>query len=81
MRKWKSGDKIRPLGMRGSKKVSDILIDLKIPILGKENIYVLESNDDIVWIVGVLISDKYKIEKNSSIYYKITFQENYNYHS
>ena len=67
--------------MRGSKKVSDILIDLKIPILEKENIYVLESKEDIVWIVGVLISDNYKIEKNSSIYYKITFQENYNYHS
>ena len=81
LRKWKRGDKIRPLGMRGSKKVSDILIDLKISILEKENIYVLESNDDIIWVVGVLISDKYKIEKNASIYYKIVFQENYNYHS
>ena len=74
LRKWKSGDKIRPLGMKGSKKISDILIDFKVSILEKENIYVLESNNDIIWIVGVLISDKYKLDKNSSIYYKLTYQ-------
>ena len=60
--------------MKGNKKVSDVLIDYKISILEKENIYVLESNNDIVWIVGILISDKYKLDKNSSIYYKLTYQ-------
>ena len=67
LRKWRRGDKIQPLGMKGSKKISDVLIDFKISNLEKENIYVLESNDDIVWIVGFLISDKYKLDKNSSI--------------
>ena len=74
LRKWKRGDKIQPLGMKGSKKISDILIDFKISILEKENIYVLESNNDIVWIVGVLISDKYKLDKNSSICYKLSYE-------
>ena len=68
MRKWKSGDKIQPLGMKGSKKVSDILIDYKISILEKENIYVLESNNDIIWVIGILINDKYKVDNNCSLY-------------
>ena len=74
LRKWKSGDKIQPLGMKGNKKISDILIDYKISILEKENIFVLESNKDIIWVVGILISDKYKLDKNSSIYYKLIYQ-------
>ena len=76
LRKWKSGDKIQPLGMKGSKKVSDILIDFKISILEKENIYVLESNNDIIWIIGILINDKYKVDNNCSIYCKVVYQEN-----
>ena len=76
LRKWKSGDKIQPLGMKGSKKVSDVLIDFKISILEKENIYVLESNNDIIWIIGILINDKYKVENNCSIYCKVVYQEN-----
>ena len=76
IRKWKKGDKIQPLGMKGSKKVSNILIDFKKSIVEKENIYVLVSNNDIVWIVGVLISDKYKVEKNSTNYYKFEYKEN-----
>ena len=75
LRKWKNGDKIQPLGMKGGKKVSDILIDFKISSLEKENIYVLVSNKDIVWIIGVLISDKFKVVKNSSFYYKFVYQE------
>ena len=76
LRKWKNGDKIRPLGMKGNKKVSDILIDYKISILEKENIYVLESNNDIVWVIGILINELYKVDNNCSLFYKIVYQEN-----
>ena len=70
LRKWKSGDRIKPLGMKGNKKVSDILIDQKIPMLEKDNIYVLLSNNDIIWIIGTIINEKYKIDKSSKIFYK-----------
>ena len=76
LRKWKNGDKIQPLGMKGNKKVSDILIDSKISILEKGNIYVLESNNDIIWVIGVLINERYKVDNNSSLFYKIVYQEN-----
>ncbi len=66
LRKWKKGDTISPLGMRNkSKKISDILIDLKIPRSQKENIYVLESKDEIVWLVGIRISELFKINENT----------------
>ena len=76
LRKWKNGDKIQPLGMKGNKKVSDILIDYKISILEKENIYVLESNNDIVWVIGILINELYKVDNNCSLFYKIVYREN-----
>jgi tRNA(Ile)-lysidine synthase len=46
--------------MKGNKKVSDILIDSKISTLEKENIYVLESKNDIIWVIGLLINEVYK---------------------
>ena len=60
-RKWQSGDYFVPLGMRAEKKVSDFLIDLKIPFNDKADITVLESGTEIVWIVGYRISDRYKV--------------------
>jgi tRNA(Ile)-lysidine synthase len=61
LRKWQYGDSFVPLGMKGRKKVSDFLIDEKVSILEKENTWVLLSNNEIVWLVGHRISDKFKI--------------------
>jgi tRNA(Ile)-lysidine synthase len=61
LRKWQYGDSFVPLGMKGRKKVSDFLIDEKVSVLEKENTWVLLSNNEIVWLVGHRISDKFKI--------------------
>ena len=60
-RSWQSGDYFVPLGMREEKKVSDFLIDLKIPFNAKADVTVLESAGEIVWIVGHRINDRYKV--------------------
>lgn len=60
-RKWRAGDYFMPLGMHQEKKLSDFLIDLKIPFNAKADITVLESAGDIVWVVGHRISDRYKV--------------------
>jgi len=60
-RKWQAGDYFIPLGMRASKKVSDFLIDLKIPFNSKAEVTVLESAGEIAWIVGHRISDRFKV--------------------
>ena len=61
LRKWQKGDFFIPLGMQGRKKVSDYMIDQKFTILQKENTWVLCSNNEIVWLVGHRLDDRFKL--------------------
>ncbi len=65
LRKWKTGDKFQPLGMKGKKKISDFLTDIKIPSYKRADVFVVENNNEIIWVVGYRISDKVKIKNNS----------------
>lgn len=69
LRPWKHGDSMVMLGMKGKKKVSDILIDEKIPIHNKEETMVLCSGDEIVWLVGLRIAEGIKITKKTKKYF------------
>ena len=71
LRKWKKGDAFYPLGMNGSKKLSDFFIDNKVPISEKENIFVIESGRKIFWIVGHRIDDRFKITKATENIYLV----------
>lgn len=55
------GDRFRPLGMTGSRKVSDLLIDRKIPASSRDEVIVLCDDHGIVWLVGIEIADRVKI--------------------
>ncbi|MDP4146470.1 MAG: tRNA lysidine(34) synthetase TilS [Bacillota bacterium] len=61
----RNGDKFNPLGMKGSKKIKDLFIDLKIPKENRDRIPLVCFGDDIAWIVGYGISDMYKVDKSS----------------
>ncbi|MCG8476628.1 MAG: tRNA lysidine(34) synthetase TilS [Cytophagales bacterium] len=61
LRRWEKGDRFKPLGLKGSKKVSDFLIDSKVPRSSKENIWVLCSGGRIVWLVGLRMDDRFKL--------------------
>lgn len=61
IRKWEKGDFFYPLGMKKRKKVSDFLIDKKINLFNKEKIYVMLHNDQIVWVIGHRIDNRFKI--------------------
>ncbi len=63
IRPWKEGDSFHPLGMKGKKKLSDFLNDLKIPLNLKNNVSVVLSGADIVWVVGYRIDERYKAKK------------------
>lgn len=56
------GDRMRPLGMRGSKKVADILSDLKVDLANKKFIPVIRNKEKkIVALAGVMLSDSFKV--------------------
>ncbi len=61
LRKIKPGDYFYPLGMTGKKKINDYLKDKKISVFEKENIYLLCNRNDIVWVVGFQVDNRYKI--------------------
>ena len=71
LRKWKKGDSFFPYGLQGEKKISEFYKNLKYSILDKENQWLLCSENDIVWVVGQRIDDRYKITKSTKTIYKI----------
>lgn len=65
IRHRREGDRFTPLGMSGSKKLKDLFIDLKIPKDKRDNIPLICFGEDIAWIVGYRIGEKFKISKQS----------------
>lgn len=62
LRKWQAGDRFHPLGLHGSKLLSDFFVDQKMTTRQKEECYVLTTaNDRIVWVVGRRIDDRFKV--------------------
>ena len=61
LRHWKEGEYFQPLGMSGLKKLSDFFIDEKYSLPDKENIWILASGNQVVWILGKRLDNRYKI--------------------
>lgn len=62
LRRTQEGDRFVPLGMQGSQLVSDFLTNLKRNRFEKRDQMVLvDAADEIVWVVGLRINDRFKI--------------------
>jgi tRNA(Ile)-lysidine synthase len=55
------GDRIRPFGMDGSKKLSDVFIDKKVPRRERERCVVVEADGEILWVPGVITSEATRV--------------------
>lgn len=69
LRKWQPGDSFYPLGMENRKKLSDFFVDMKLPLNKKQETYVLISGEDIVWVVGHRIDNRYSLTENTQKVY------------
>lgn len=72
VRSWSKGDSFVPLGMKHRKKVSDLLVDLKISRAAKERIPIVESGGRIIWIAGLRLDDRFKITATTTAAYKLS---------
>ena len=61
LRNRRPGDRFRPLGMSGTKKLKDFFIDEKIPRALRDSIPILTDEDNILWVVGYRMDDRFKI--------------------
>lgn len=65
IRQWKKGDAFYPLGMNTSKKLSDFFIDRKISIPEKNRVPLVCSGENIIWVAGHRIDDRFKITEKT----------------
>ena len=73
VRCWKAGDSFCPLGMHGRKKVSDFLTGMKLSLNEKDNVFVLCADEDIVWVIGYRIDERYKVRDLSGEVAELSF--------
>ncbi len=79
IRHWEEGDTFIPLGMYGRMKVSDFLTNEKVALIDKSKVMVMVSGDEIVWIIGYRVSDKFKVDNLTREAYKLDFQNKNGY--
>ena len=60
LRAWRAGDRFRPLGLRGRKKLQDFFVDAKIPREARGRVPLLVAGDRIAWVVGHRIADEFR---------------------
>ncbi|MEL7569892.1 MAG: tRNA lysidine(34) synthetase TilS [Eubacteriaceae bacterium] len=72
IRNRQSGDKIYPIGLKGSTSVKKYYINNKVPKQQRDNILLLCDEENIIWIIGYALSDKYKVDEGTKNILKIS---------
>lgn len=75
VRRWQAGDYFQPFGMEGrGRKIQDFLTDLKVARPEKERVLLLlNGNGDTIWVLGYRLDERFKIEKSSEKWLKISW--------
>jgi tRNA(Ile)-lysidine synthase len=66
VRSWREGDRMRPLGLGGSKSLQDLFTDRKVPRSLRHALPVVAAGDRIAWIAGVAVSEEFAARPGSS---------------
>jgi tRNA(Ile)-lysidine synthase len=67
------GDRMRPLGMSGSRKLSDLLTDDKVPRRLRKTVPVIRDGERIVWLAGVRMSEEYRVGPDTTRAIRLTW--------
>lgn len=75
LRRWRNGDRFKPLGMKGTKLLSDFFNDLGFSTYQKQNTWIMEdANGLILWVVGYRINDKVKILDSTKVIFQCNLE-------
>ena len=66
VRTWKEGDRIQPLGLDGTKLVSDLLTDAKVPPHRRSGVYVLSTDEHMAWVVGHRLDHRMRVRPTTN---------------
>lgn len=77
VRNRRSGDFLKPYGMKGTKKVKNILIDNKVPVVSRDKLLIVEDDKNIIWLEDYRINDDYKITSHTKKILIIKVVEDY----
>ncbi|SNZ00119.1 tRNA(Ile)-lysidine synthase [Flagellimonas pacifica] len=72
LRNWEKGDYFYPFGMQGKKKISKFFKDEKMDVLSKEKQWLLCSGNNIVWVIGKRLDERFKVDDSTKTILKIT---------
>lgn len=61
VRNFRPGDSFVPLGMKGRKKLQDLFVDEKIPLLERRKIPIVADKEKIIWVAGYRMSEEVKV--------------------
>jgi tRNA(Ile)-lysidine synthase len=70
----REGERMRPLGMDGTKKLADLLADEKVPRRQRHGIPVVRDGERVVWLAGVRMSDEYKVGPHTTRAVRLTWR-------
>jgi tRNA(Ile)-lysidine synthase len=59
VRAWRDGDRMRPVGLGGSKSLQDLFTDRKVPRALRHTLPVVETDGEIVWVAGVAVGERF----------------------
>ena len=68
LRHWQEGDSMVPFGMHGHKLLSDLFTDYKLDKEQKKNVWILEADGVIVWVLGIRAANAFKVQPGSTDY-------------
>jgi tRNA(Ile)-lysidine synthase len=65
VRCWREGDRMRPLGLDGSKSLQDLFTDSRVPRSLRHSLPVVAAGERIAWVAGVAVSEEFKLGPDS----------------
>ncbi len=72
---WREGDWFSPLGLTGQKKISDFLIDEKIPFHERKRVLVFTADGEIVWVCGLRLDNRFRVTEATTKSLKLTIEK------